>query len=554
MQQHISKAIAFIMAIITFLVSGVSFLVKKSNTVTVNVDCSAAGEVLPNIASNVNQWDMGTMFYSPEVTSEYNVFDFVEYVQLMQCTGGTYSRDLFKDPYDTSVLDDYDFTRLIENCRGILSLGAKPHLKLGGVPMKYTSGAELGGFDMNVYPPDDYNVYYNYIKAAAEALVEAFGKEEVLSWRFGCMTEYENYDWFQAKSGKPEDSMIAYCKLYDYTVQALIDVLGEDVFVGAHSMSVTEGGWDEAEFIKHVAQGTNYANGKTGTKVSFLSASYYDINPGQYTSGKTLPETIAYLRNAAEKYGLKDVIFGVDEGRILNGNLRGAIDAQVLNRTVGYTWQGAYDARLFKQAIDSDMDYFSSWGLLSGGLFSGNPTVSYYVLSNLAAFAGSKKLDADVDFSALGGKESDCLAAFDEESGTLRLMVYNFKNDVDYDKALDMNIALCVPQFDGKTVKIVKKVIGDDCNWFDEWQADRVTYGITDDKFGWSPDDPCVENRTTLQDAEARELYLNELMPKYKELSRLVPEETELPVTDGVIELSSAIEANNVIFYEISAK
>ena len=44
----------------------------------------------------------------------------------MQCTGGTADRDLFVDPYDTSTMTDYKFDKLIENCRGILSLGAKP--------------------------------------------------------------------------------------------------------------------------------------------------------------------------------------------------------------------------------------------------------------------------------------------------------------------------------------------------------------------------------------------------------------------------------------------
>ena len=101
---------------------------------------------------------MGTTFYSPNPNSENNVFEFVKYIQLMQCSGGTADRDLFVDPLDRSVLDDYDFSRLVENCRGILSLGAKPHLKLGGVPLKYTTGVEYGGFDMNVYPPDEYGV------------------------------------------------------------------------------------------------------------------------------------------------------------------------------------------------------------------------------------------------------------------------------------------------------------------------------------------------------------------------------------------------------------
>ena len=60
------------------------------------------------------------------------------------------------------------------------------------------------------------------------------------------MTEYENADWFVGSDSEDKEilakeSAEAYCKLYDYTAQALVDVLGEDVFVGAHSMSVTEG-------------------------------------------------------------------------------------------------------------------------------------------------------------------------------------------------------------------------------------------------------------------------------------------------------------------------
>ena len=63
---------------------------------------------IPNIVDNVNVWDMGTQFYDPQITSDYDVTEFVRYIQLMQCTGGTPERDLFKDPYDTSIFTDYD--------------------------------------------------------------------------------------------------------------------------------------------------------------------------------------------------------------------------------------------------------------------------------------------------------------------------------------------------------------------------------------------------------------------------------------------------------------
>ena len=108
------------------------------------------------------------------------------------------------------------------------------------------------------------------------------------------MTEYENEDWFKANDDEDEVARAAatadaYCKLYDYTVQALIDSIGEEVFVGAHSMTVTEGLWNENIFIKHCAYGKNAKTGKTGTRLCYLSASFYDSTPEHPTKGYTLP-------------------------------------------------------------------------------------------------------------------------------------------------------------------------------------------------------------------------------------------------------------------------
>lgn len=544
--------VSVIMTVILFF-SSIVPLFGGVSSVKYNINVEKLGDKIPNIVDNVNVWDMGTEFYNPTKNSDYDITEFVKYIQLMQCTGGNPERDLFKNPYDKTTYTDYNFAPLIENCRGILKLGAKPHLKLGGVPIKFTSDYVIGGdFAMNIFPPDDYNVYYEYIKAIITALVNEFGIDEVRSWRFGCMTEYENGGWFQAKSGKPEDSMVAYCKLYDFTVQALVDVLGENITVGAHSMTVTEGLWDEAEFIKHVAKGTNYANGKKGTKISFLSASFYDNQPGKYSSGKTLPKTIAYLKKNAEKYGLKDLFYGVDEGRILYGQSSGK-ESDALNiRITGYTWQAAYDARLFNQGINSGLDYFSSWGFLSGGLLEGNPTVSYHVASNIAKLAGSRKANVTkAVVKAERGVETDCLAGWDDDTKTLRLMTYNFKNDINYSKKMNVSFKIKATGFNKDEVTVVKYLVCDDCNYFDEFMDDRKKYNITDDCFFWSPDDPCIDSTVTLKDERARSIYLNELKSKYAECSKLVPVYSTVKVKNGTVKLEDSLDANNVLFYEI---
>ncbi len=514
-----------------------------------HIDTAEIGDEMENLMQSVNIWEMGTTFINAANNEENDIFEFVDYVQLMQCSGGNAQRDLFKDPYNTTVLDDYDFTRLLDNCAGILQLGAKPHLKLGNVPMKYSKDCVLGGFEVNVYPPDDYNVYYNYIAALAQSLVDRFGKEELRTWRFGVMTEYENADWFRTANENPDETAIEFCKLYDYTVQALIDVIGEDVCVGAHSMTVTEGLWDEHIFIDHLANGTNYANGKTGSKVNFLTASFYDSKPGQFTEGFTLPETVAHLKDYAESIGLTDLFYGVDEGRILTGNIAGAGDSQLLNRTVGYTWQAAYDARLWLQAVDSGLSYFSSWGYLSNGLFDGNPTVSYHVAKLFSGFEGMQRItvDGEKKMHLPIGSEAKAIAATDE-NGNIRVMAYSFRNDTDATGTANMQFNINLP--DGEYT-VVRYYIDDDCNYFDEWLADREKYSITDDCFSWSPEDPCIDNPTTLSAQWARELYFNNLKAGYAENARLVPAQESVTVTGGCLVIEESIPLNTVLFIDI---
>lgn len=543
--------VSFFMSVALFFTS-VGNLFSGVSTYKYVLDLSDKGDTVPNIVSNVNVWEMGTQFINARNNTKYDVFKFVDYVQLMQCSGGNAARDLFEDPYDTSTLTDYKFTRLIENCRGILNLGAKPHLKLGNVPMKYTKGASEGGFGVNVFPPDDYNQYYQYIKALADALVDEFGREEVLTWRFGCMTEFENSDWFYAGDKDPEASKTAFLKLYDYTVKALTDSIGPEVFVGAHCMGVTEGLWDERELLRHAGTGINYATGEKGTRICFISMSFYDVKPGTYTGGKTLPELIQYLRKAADKYGLDNLIFGVDEGRILTGLNSGAVDNQLNARVTGYTWQAAYDARLFTQGINNGLDYFSSWYFLTGGLLKGYPIISYHVAKNISEFAGGRQVGSVKAHINAGTKiESDILTSYKEDENILRIMTYNFKNDLSYDKQMSVSVKVKLPEKSSGKVKVTKYLIDDTCNFFDEWCEDRVKYSIGNDCFAWSPDDPIIDGVTTLSDSKAREFYRNNLASKYEECATLVPVTQEVEYKNGKLLLQDTLNAGNVVFYEI---
>lgn len=496
---------------------------------------------VPNFASNMNIWfRVKDLLDNSELNESNNVFDFVEYIQLMTATGGEEVRDLFKDPLDRSVRDDYDFTRLIEDCRAIVEHGAKPHVKTGAVPLKLTTDPIFGAYAVNTNPPDDYNEYYDYIFALTTALVEEFGREEVASWRFGVLTEYDNSCWFKAKDENPKNNIEAYEKLYDYTVKALQDVLGKDIFVSAHSMNV-----GDEDFIRHCAEGTNYATGEKGTLISGLDVSYYIESPGKPIT-VDLGDKIGETKRIAEKYGLTNLEYGVAEGRVLNGADGEGIDS----RSVGYTWMGAFDASLYARLWENGCHYLSVWDYLSDELFAGNPLIDYHVARLMSQFKGSTKLLSESSKGVhLTSAEVKAFGAYDKENNTLRAFAYNFKNSYQYKRNADITLNFDVPEMADGQVKVTLYRCDDDCNWYDEWRADWEKYGITGDMFSWSSDDGLTRH---LEDENARKIYETELRDKYAECSVLTPETYTAEVKNGKLTLNTQVEANTVVFFEIA--
>ena len=153
----------------------------------------------------------------------------------------------------------------------------------------------------------------------------------------------------------------------------------------------------------------------------------------------------------------------------------------------------------------------------------------------------------------LTGIETDGFASYNAETGTARVLLYHFRNDPDFKRSADVTLQMHTPQFAGKQVQLTLYRVDDDCNYFDEWQQDRKTYGIGSDKFSWSPDDPCLDSAATLHDPDARVLYFDTLRSKYIDCARLTPQtETADVDADGNWTLHERLEANTVLFFEIA--
>lgn len=151
--------------------------------------------------------------------------------------------------------------------------GVKPLVQLGFMPealsthpQPYQHTFPKGNiFTGWAYPPKDYAKWSELVFRFAQHLRERYGDNEVKSWLWEVWNEPDIDYW----RGTPEE----YFKLYDFSVDAVLRALPQARIGGPDS---TGPGSPKAiaflrDFLEHCARGKNFATGKTGTQLSFVS-------------------------------------------------------------------------------------------------------------------------------------------------------------------------------------------------------------------------------------------------------------------------------------------
>ena len=154
--------------------------------------------------------------------------------------------------------------------------GVKPLVEIGFMPKALSTHAEPYRHDFPhdkvsdiytgwAYPPNDYQKWSDLIFQFVHHLRERYGDDEVKTWLWEVWNEPDIGYW----KGTPEE----YFKLYDFSVDAVLRA-----FPGARigGPDTTGPGNDKAAgflqaFLEHCARGKNYANGKVGSHLDFIS-------------------------------------------------------------------------------------------------------------------------------------------------------------------------------------------------------------------------------------------------------------------------------------------
>jgi xylan 1,4-beta-xylosidase len=177
-----------------------------------------------------------------------------------------YSEDSSGNPiYDWGIVDDIFDTYLRHGVRPYVEIGFMPEaLSVHKGPYRHEWGSRdryENIFTGWAYPPQDYDKWSELVYQWVNHCVERYGREEVATWYWET--------WNEANIGYWQGTREGFFKLHDYAIAGVKRALPEAKVGGPDSAG--SGGDFTREFLEHCLNGRNFATGKTGTPLDFIS-------------------------------------------------------------------------------------------------------------------------------------------------------------------------------------------------------------------------------------------------------------------------------------------
>jgi xylan 1,4-beta-xylosidase len=255
---------------------------RAQEPVSVRVDASVSQGPLPHIWTYFG-YDEPNYTYSPhgqELIAELAALSrtpvYLRTHNLLTTGNGTpalkwgstnaYTEDASGKPvYNWTIVDRIFVT--------YLHAGAEPFVEIGFMPKALSTHPEPyqhhwpeGPLDTGwSYPPKDYAKWGELVRQWVLHCVARFGRSEVEKWHWEVWNEPDIFYWH----GTPED----YDKLYDFTADAVKKAL-PTALVGGPATTGPANPHAAAflrQFLEHCAHGKNYATGKTGAPLDFIT-------------------------------------------------------------------------------------------------------------------------------------------------------------------------------------------------------------------------------------------------------------------------------------------
>ena len=507
-----------------------------------------------NIADYTNGW-LNTADIDKTNPTIKEQYPFLSHQKFAYSTGGCYEG--YKDPYGahcTTTFDllenpsdcnsAYNFSQLEIALKNVLKMGLKPYIVTGLVPIAYSTNAVLSAAkNLNQLPPDNYTQYGEYIYSVVKYLSDTFGKDQVSSWWFGVITEYNNYRHFN-DSYNFNDTIQEYFKIYDYTECNLKKALGANNFIiGAHSARNMAGGgskeaWNPDLLLNHIANEENACTKTKGdTQMDFYSSSFYETvsKPGDQSNFNNY---ICSMHDAVQKYGLENKVktIAIDEGRIINDQW----GKPVIHRAVGRTYQASWDSLFFYNMIRCNISRFTRWDINTNGLgiYTSTTSKSVSTIDPVSAnvvkltykMNGDRMLETKLTMNQKDdqGSNADNTQIVNgmgsiSENGTVRVFVFNHNSYYESTQTANISLNVCdiKSNGDGNNCDITEWMIDDDhAQFWNIFWNDVKKNNIT--SFCAYPNNSNQSEIICFRDQKEHD-YIESRTPIYQNASKLIP-------------------------------
>jgi xylan 1,4-beta-xylosidase len=171
--------------------------------------------------------------------------------------------------YDWKLLDRIIDTYVAHRAKPLFEIGFMPE-SLSSHPSPYRHFWKPGDNYNDIYtgwsyPPRDYDKWRELIYQLGRHVAEKYGTREVDTWLWEVWNEPDIGYWH----GTPDEFM----KLYDFAADGLRRAL-PDAKIGGPEVTGPNGARTQTilrNFIEHCLRGTNYATGKTGSPLDFVT-------------------------------------------------------------------------------------------------------------------------------------------------------------------------------------------------------------------------------------------------------------------------------------------
>ncbi len=170
----------------------------------------------------------------------------------------------------------YDWTTVDRIYDVYVANGCKPMAELDFMPHDLSAYPQADPYQSGRYPPRDYGQWRELNRQFALHLIARYGREEVRTWYFSSWNEPDQAQWINLDDRPAAGRDVAweaertrvFLKVHDHAVAGILDA-DERLRVGGPDIA---GRADFLEtFLEHCAAGTNFATGRRGTRLDFIS-------------------------------------------------------------------------------------------------------------------------------------------------------------------------------------------------------------------------------------------------------------------------------------------